>query len=177
MERFAHHNLCSDNFEKSKIEKFIKDCRFKQVFYLPISGYNGINLVSTDGVPKEFDCKMSLIEIIESIDLEKSNEVVLKNSEMNDKWNQMIVNLRILNAPNVITPGFKCVMHYLGNEYEVMFGKFKNKKMLRSKESDIVIVKSKIPVINDKTREFFNKRVLFRSNDSTIGFGLIDSVK
>ncbi len=161
-----------------KVDPFIKACKFKNVVYIPISGYDGINLVSSQRSDNWY-LGPTLMETIESIELSDPEPISIDTTQ---KWNLAVVDLRVLWAPHIIAPGFKCVMHYSGQEYEVLFAKFKKQKFLKERVNDIVVIRTAAPVQNESVHDdsenaIATNRVLFRYNDKTIGFGIIKQIK
>lgn len=152
----------------TKIQPFVKGCKFKTIIFIPISAYQGIGLVDTINMP-DWYTGPSLIEAIDSIKIEKEivEEIPL------EKWNSMIAEIRILWTPNLIAPGFSCIMHYDNKEYEVTLERFKNFKFLKEKDIAEVIIKSTLPMYKSRNVRKF----LLRYNNNTIGFGKLLKLK
>lgn len=151
-----------------KIKPFINNCNFDSVNYIPISGYDGIGLVNKEGLPLWYEGNY-LMESLEKVQIIPVNVESIES----EKWNQMICEVKILASQSIITAGFLCMLHYDGNEYEVTFEKIKDKKFLKSGESDTIIIKSMITINKGKN----TRRIILRKDNSTIGFGKILKVK
>lgn len=155
------------------IGPFLKKCRFKTITYIPVSGYYGIGLVDTKDMPSWYSGSC-LLDKIDSIELSPVVEVPLSL----DKFTSMIMDVQILaESPFLMAPGFQCVMHYAGKEYEVQLNKIiGKKKYLESGDIAKVVFNlmnesSSNPIIRAETRRFILR------TDRTIGFGKIDKVK
>jgi hypothetical protein len=124
------------------------------------------------------------MEIIESVELSDPEPLTIDFSQ---KWNLAVIDMRVLWAPYIIAPGFKCVMHYNGQEYEVIFAKFKKQKFLKERVNDVVVIKTAVPVQSESVQDenkscpdneiIQTNRALFRYSDKTIGFGIIKQIK
>jgi translation elongation factor EF-1alpha len=166
-----------------KVSPFINACKFNNVHYIPISGYDGINLVNNHKSDNWYNGG-TLMEIIESVELSDPEPLTIDFSQ---KWNLAVIDMRVLWAPYIIAPGFKCVMHYNGQEYEVIFAKFKKQKFLKERVNDVVVIKTAVPVQSESVQDenkscpdneiIQTNRALFRYSDKTIGFGIIKQIK
>lgn len=152
---------------KSCIDNFIKKCSFKFVSYIPISAYSGIGLINTDHMP-DWHYGKSLIETIDEINDENINEEIFDVKS----WKVMLINLTILWCPNIISPGFKFILHYSGSEYEVVVNKIIGKNYAKTNDTCQCIINSNKIIDNIyKTR-----RIIARYENNTIGFGKIIKV-
>jgi GTPase len=90
-----------------------------------------------------------------------------------DKWTNMIVDLRVLWVPQLISLGFTCIMHYAGQEYEVTIEKIKGHTFLKAGEKAECVIKSSTPIY--KTKE--TRKFLLRFGNNTVGFGKILKIR
>jgi translation elongation factor EF-1alpha len=155
-----------------KIKPFITACKFKSVTYIPVSGYHGIGLIDKENMPNWWTGP-SLLSAVDAVEIEKEivEEIPL------DKWNSMIAEIRILWTPNIIAPGFSCIMHYESEEYEITLERFKNFKFLKEKDVAETIIRSERPIVKKSDSKTYGRRFLLRWNNNTIGFGKIIKVK
>lgn len=146
---------------------FIKKLGFEVVYFMPISGWEGTLLVDRNNAPSWYEGP-ALMELIEKIQLKELKIPPI----LTEKWTLMKTNIELFEIENIIAPGYICVMHYGGQEWEVLIKKFKTKKFLKSFESDEAIILSEIPVERKKTRRF-----ILRNKLSTVGWGRILETK
>jgi small GTP-binding protein len=135
-----------------------------KIFSIPISAYQGTNLTTTENAPSWYKGG-SLLGLIDSI------EIVTSPSEGETKSvNKFLCDILVLNSANtIISPGYSCIMHYLGKETEVSIERLKSKKFLKTGEKDIVLFSCTAPIeLSLKTR------VILRNEDMTIGFGIVE---
>lgn len=154
---------------RAEAAKYIQKCKFAEVHFIPISGYTGAGLTSRDDLPQWYSAK-SLIDTIAAIDCkdtQTADEIAAKS------WQKMIAQIKLLNVPNIISAGFKCMMHYDGGEYEISIEKIQSAKILRTGDSATVIIESATPVIRGKQ----TRRFILRDNNVTLGYGNITSAK
>lgn len=116
----------------NQIDPFIKNaCQFKIIYYLPISGYQGIGLINNDNLPDWYKQK-SLIQTLIEINMSfKSNPV---HPLIESEFNKFIAEIKVLWCENVITQGYECMIHYCGDEYEVIIEKIFGQQILRKKK-------------------------------------------
>ena len=162
------------------INNFAGKLGFNSINYVPISGYEGWNLVKpNDKINDILKPKhQTLIECINSIKQNFNKEKDAKHflSERIEK-NKIKVQLNILNINSIITTGYKCILHIVdNNEISQIEGEFmvitdlqKNKKQFIN-NGDKVLVGLKL---NDSLKVYEGNRIIFRNNDYTIGFGKI----
>lgn len=153
---------------KKQVKKFIEDCRFETVDYIPISGYQGIGLTDKEGLPDWYK-ENTLMDTISQIEPKQINIPEIPK----DEWNTMICEIKILFTNNIITKGYQCVLHFDGQEFEAKILQIRDKSFLKVKDTgQILISTNKIIKKNRKTR-----KIILRSEDHTIGFGRILKVK
>lgn len=153
-----------------EINPFIKDaCGFKNVHYIPISAYKGIGLINNTNMPEWYKGK-SLIDTIEEIKLDIKNEI--KSFDVNE-FSSLYAEIKILWCQNIISDGFECIIHYCGDEYEVIIEKINGHKILKRKDKEKCIITSKRKI----RAKYASNRFIIRDSKNTIGFGTIIKVK
>lgn len=173
------NKLDSQNWNKEiydniliEIEPFIKNfCGFKNYYYIPISGYQGIGLIDRKNLPDWYNGK-SLMETIENINIDATEiieELPLK------EFNVILGNITILWCNNIIPVGFECIIHFSGNEYEAIFDKI-NKQNFIKKGKEPLKVKCIIKTKNNIKYKNPSRRFIIRDSNNTIGFGIIEKV-
>jgi translation elongation factor EF-1alpha len=116
-----------NNYEKivKIVTPFINGCKFKSVYYMPVSGYTGIGLINTIGYPDWYK-EPCFMDIIKSIKVEMV-ENVEKEIQVKE-WKTFTTNIRVLQINGLITSEYTCILHYGGKEYNIMIEKIKGKK-------------------------------------------------
>ena len=152
----------------NKIKPFIESCKFRNVFYIPISGYEGVGLIDKNNLPQWYDGEC----FIDTLDKIQLNQIVVEEIK-EETWNTILCDVKVLWVPHIITIGFQCIMHFDGREYDVSVEKIKKNKFLKEKMEDEFVLKSKQTIVKNKT----TRKFLLRYNDNTIGFGRINKVK
>jgi elongation factor 1 alpha-like protein len=171
------NKLDVSNWDKKIFDSIIKEvgpfvtdaCGFKNAYYIPVSGYQGIGLVGPENAPTWYT-GLSLIDTIASIDTEQKD--VPKPLELTE-FNSFLCEIKILHCENLISTGFECIIHFCGDEYEVMIEKISGKKFLKKKDKAKCIIKSKKMM----TAKYPSTRIIIRDSTNTIGFGSIMKVK
>lgn len=145
---------------------FIRDvCRFKTYTFLPISGYQGTGLiegVEGFGTPSFIDTLVSMAQ--------KAQRPIEEREHKRYEAKNLVLNVRVIQCENILSPGYECIIHYMGKEYECTLLKIKGKKFLKKQELGTCMFKCSPNVILD-TRY---KRVLIRNMTLTIGYGTIE---
>ena len=156
------------HLQVDKVKKFLSKINWKMenVHLVPMSAFHGINLVTTDKMPDWYTAK-SFLETINNIPVEDKKKVIISD-EPKSKYNILSIKTTVLNAPEIMSTGFKCMMHFHGEEVIVEIKKIKNSPMLVENKKFLVIFQTEYPL------EIGKERVIFRKNDQTLGFGLID---
>ena len=160
------------------IEPFLKKCKFKSVYYIPISAYNGIGLTDVTGLPiwyanKEKYYGGCLIDALNSMNVTVEVEPIAL-----EKFTSVMATIRIFSLDTdsaiVVSGGFQCVMHYSANEYDMTIEKLLNNKVfIKGNEKADVIMTSTKPIKNVN----HNRKFIIRQKNNTIGFGTILKVK
>ena len=146
------------------VTPFLKKCRFKTINFIPISGYQGINLIER-GTPEWYKGKC-LLETIDDIEVVSNKDIpIALNNFTSFKANFQ------MTGEGIVSSGLLCTLHYSGQEYDVMIDKIIGKTFIKENDIAEVIIKSNKPIIRSKTRRFILR------TDRTVGFGKIDKVK
>ena len=158
------------NERMEKVYKFLKQIRWNNDYIqiIPISAYQGINLTDTIGTPEWYTGK-SFLETVSDIETPSITE----ESSILSESNRLIVEMLVLELKaGVIGPGFKCVCHMDDFEFEVELVGIRNKKYIKQGESGIVILQ-----LSNTISCTVGKRIIFRTNNYTLGFGKIIKLK
>lgn len=158
-----------DRYNKivKQITPFVRDtCKFKSVTYLPVSGYEGLGLID---VYPYIEASVSFIDALVSTSRNLSTRQV-KKVQPKDDQSSVIVNFRVMQCENVIAPGFTCVVHYNGKEYDCVVEKIKGKRFLRSRESGLCKFG-----FNPSVNVTVASRMLVRSATMTLGYATIEA--
>ena len=144
---------------KNKLDQYIKKLEFKQVQYLPISGYNG------DGL-------MDIIEIANSM----ADRMTCVASTTENKSNTpadckiVMARIKIINCPSIISAGATYIMHVNDLECNIEIKRLIGKQY--AKAGDVVV--AVIADLNgDKIHCALDDRIIIRTADITMGFGKI----
>jgi len=158
-----------DSFDKITgiVTPLLKDvCKFKTITFIPVSGYQGLGLVDkypTFDQPSFYECL-----------LEAKKSLVSRWTENDEyaSWNYetdtYIVDLKIMQCENIISPGYQCILHYIGKEYECTIEKIQGKRFLKSKEAGRCKIK-----LSSVMKLTHARRVLLRNATLTLGYGVI----
>lgn len=184
-------NWMENNYNniKNEIKPFIKNCKFDTFTFIPISGYDGIGLIDLENMPSwysENEAGFCLMDTIKSIVIKENitNTIDVVEEYKQPSFKKMQVIIKILQLPSKIaTIGFNCILHYDGEEYDVVFDdvelikKVPDKKpikFLKENDSGTIIIQTSIP-INKKnaTTRKNTSNLIFRYGTITIGFGKI----
>lgn len=170
--------LINYNMIVNKMNLLINKLGFKSVVYLPISGYEGWNLINSNDVintiikPKY----NTLLEAVNKIKENIHNSIILnKKTKLKNK---IKVHFNVLNLDKIITIGYKFILHIVDMNEEdsellaeiVLIHSLQEEKKLYINNGD----KLYVGLLLDKQINVYNEqRVIFRDNLSTIGFGKI----
>ena len=163
----------------ARMRDLIASCRFNSVVYVPVSGYDGVGLVDTVGIP-EWYTGPSLLQAIDRIKPKADSEV--SKSLSLPTWTSAIVDARFFIRDVFVSLGFQCIMHYGGKEYPISIerifktdadGKHQAVNMVKDiKQKYRLVIKSEELVTTDEN----TNRSIFRYQRQTLGYGLIDKV-
>lgn len=152
------------NYIKNDFSARIKQYRFDSTVYVPISAEKVLNIFD------KHDEKIVTDSLINTIDkLRTSHRTIKKIQPVNH-----IIYARVIfnDITSVITIGFKCMMHSLDNILDVSIIDIKNHgcKYITYKNSRKKIIDI---ILKLDTNEKLYNRIILRSGNYTIGYGLI----
>lgn len=158
---------------KNKMNPFVTSCKFDNISYIPVS-YLGDNLILKSDNTKIWYSGKTLMEEVENIHIkEVPKSLLIFPSE----WNKMSVNIMILELKEIslITSGFECILHYNGEEYDIVF---ENVKVVNDRKRNFLKMKDTGSIIVSSLNKPFVKKqnmvnLIYRYNNFTIGFGRI----
>ncbi len=163
-------NICQ------KVTPYIKKCKFESCQFIPVSGYDGIGLDKSVGLPIWYKEKKCLMEVLQEITIKVNPKT---NLEFPESWTKMECHVQIveLKKPPIIAEGFSCILHYQSEEYNVIFEDVSNLqkeniKFLKDKDIGKIIISSEIPIEKQETKNN-TINLIFRSSENTIAFGKI----
>jgi len=172
--------LESYNKVKNKLEPFISKLGFKNINYLPISGYEGWNLVTSNKkINNLIKPKFStLFDIINNYNLENISKQIENIPERKQK-KKIKVQFNVLNIEKIITIGNIFNLHIVDsykNEDNEINGELLLINTLDNKKKLFINNGDKLYIGIELSKEIYvynNQRIIFRNNFSTIGFGKI----
>jgi translation elongation factor EF-1alpha len=161
----------------SKVNDFLtKKCGFQSIHFIPISGFEGTNLVSRSKMI-EIEPKCSFLECLSSIKLTPSKKDV--KICPGQTFTKIHADIRLLQAPscNLIIEDFTCVFHYCNYEEEIKFTKIVKRppfiKVDGNKHEVYMLLSKSVIVPEDRLTD----RFILRSGLTTLGWGLIRECK
>lgn len=143
---------------KDKIAKLIKQLKYKNVHFVPISGYIGTNVVHS------IDNYTSLMDTLINIEYEKK---IVNRVKSNIFKAQCI----FINVPTLITIGFSGKLHSgeLVTDFTIVdINSRNNKKFVVSSDKGYITLELELPKI-----ETLEQYLILRSYDQTIAIGKI----
>lgn len=166
----------------NKLEPLLKKLRFKNINYLPISGYNGWNLFKlnneiNDVIKPKYN---TLIEYIDNYNY--TNPIIDKRYKIKNK---IKVEFNAYNLNKAIPIKYNFILHLIDNEIEncELQGELLIINTLDNQKKLCIIKDDKVAIglqLNKDVKVHNNQRVIFRDNENnTIGFGkiIIDHTK
>lgn len=173
--------LCKDKI-KTITKYLVGDLQWdrSKLSVVPISAFQGVGLLDTKGCPDWYKGK-SFIETLDSIPdvVPISNECLAPKlpPPTNRPTNRYTVDISVLNTGGLaITVGYNCIMHYDGNECEIVIEKIQGK----TKVTDTVVLRNGSPQTKCVVQLMLtteaiaaNTRLIFRKDDYTVGYGTI----
>lgn len=146
---------------KNKISMLIKNLKFKNVFYVPISAYHGINIV------KPIPNYSSLLDILVNTEWTKKEQV--------SKINTNIIKAKCIftNVPTLITIGYSAILHSgsLITEFVINDIRTENKKkFIIPSDKGYVYVELELP-----EKKELEQYIILRTSEQTIAIGRIMS--
>ena len=160
----------------NNLEPLLKRLRFKNINYLPISGYNGWNLFKKNDdinniiLPKY----QTLIEYIDNYNY--SNIIIDKKYKIKNK---IKVEFNAYNLNKAIPIKYNFILHLIDNEIEnnEIQGELLIINTLDKQKKLCIIKDDKVAIglkLNKDVKVYNNQRIIFRDNENnTIGFGKI----
>jgi translation elongation factor EF-1alpha len=133
---------------QEKMTPFLKKLQFTFVRFVSVSAYEGTNL----------------LDILEHV--KQESNIVTVATEYNGT--EFHLRVKILECENIITPGYTCVVHCKGEEFQMTIVKIKDKKFVRSGDICFCIVQFSHPI-----ELFSTSRLVLRNTDMTIGFATV----
>ena len=153
----------------------------KNINIVPLSAWDGINLINSENVPEWYTGKPLIDYLIDynNINNDKTNDNLTNSSVTIEEKesDSFIINFKLLNSPNdsIFTIGFKTALHISsdgeGLEVQSEITKLKTKKFLKEMEADMIKIKTEF-----KINTTINQRVILRSQEQTLGFGIITKI-
>ena len=164
-------NYNAENFQLAcqKIGKILTDAKFKQIQYVPTSGWTGQGLITPCPLQPESQTPIqSLMATVQSM-----NVNLIQKSEIDVKVRKgyiFIVNVFILECQSIFSPGYQAVLHTRSGQIGFTVVKIKGNKFLRRGERGVI-------KINLDSEQSFEKseRIIMRNANCTIGYGIIIS--
>lgn len=162
---------------QKQLHSFISKLNFNHVSYIPISAYNGTNLISKDNVPSWVEGKTfidTLIDIDRTITVDEKKELEHKTQIIKTQFKVL--------SNHLITPGYSGILHYYGGEikYEIVaISEIKNNKKDK-KTSTIGMKNDQLTVVISLEHPIMLKKnvpVLYRDCETTVGFGKVIGIK
>ena len=145
-----------------KVVPFVRDlCKFKTVEFIPISGYKGVNLVEGE--------KNLIDTLIQFSSIKREEKAEIKRLE---PFNIFSADVTIIHTETLISPGYKFMIHYTGEEYEVEVLKM-SVPLVKGKAICKMIFKSEKLIYP----EYNSERFIMRTCNTTCGYGKITSAK
>lgn len=159
------------NETQSKIDKFLKTLRFKTTQYVPVSGYQGTNIVKRDTIYMPWYIDESLMEMIARIPV-----IVEINAPIPFAPELSQFKFHICHCKSIICDGYQCIAHIDKKEYEIELVNVINTKgkqnIKYAKIGDII--KCQIAFLNaDNPATIIKNRIILRSEDYTVGYGML----
>ena len=147
------------------IKNRLKKIRFERIIFCPISAKSSQNI-------KNHDSKFvdnSLLDIIDNLKIPKRDTNCIKPFE-----NKVKAKLIFHKIPNIISPGFKCLLHSLDKTYNVEFDTIKNDDLnfITAKNSKSKLIDCSL---NISTTDFLDTNTMLRKDDLTLAYGYIHS--
>jgi translation elongation factor EF-1alpha len=148
---------------RDEVNTFLKKLSWK-AHYVATSGYAGQGLVSyKDGV-----CPWNTGPLIDKLNCPDTTHVT-QNISLLKSHNKYRVKLQFLQVPTVITAGFCCMMHFMGQETPVVIRKIQsNIPFIREPQLVTVFLETPQPITLRQ-----DGRLVFRKNEETLGFGVL----
>jgi translation elongation factor EF-1alpha len=173
------YNVANFKLVCEKIGKILTYAKFKQIAYVPTSGWTGEGLMTPCPLKPEPEDKVcSLMSTLKSLtpsDIQKppnSSDVQETSNNgqksLDRKGSFLIANVFILECSSLFSPGYQGILHMRSGQIPFTVERIQEKKFLRQGE------KGKIKIKFDYEECFSqSERIIMRNGDSTIGYGII----
>ena len=143
--------------------KRINRLKFKQVIHVPISALFGHLFVRY----KNKIATMTLIEAMNNISIPQCKTKMIKAID-----NKVHGRFIIYHVDNILSPGFKCVLHANNKIHNAEIVNIKNGKLnfvtLKNAKEKLIHITLKIDT------DYINNNVILRKNDNTVAVGMLD---
>jgi peptide chain release factor subunit 3 len=154
---------------KESFTRKLNKLRFKTIEFVPISAYNGDNIIKLREDASKFDVSKSLMELISTIDyVEPTNNIVSVDDSK-------IVSTKFLynSIPSLITAGLDCIVHTKDKQYSAtILGLDNDKKPFITKLTNPKLPIDTIIKFNEEPTEVYSNLVI-RISDETIGLARV----
>ena len=156
------------NHYKEILQNYIDKLGFKTVKWIPVSGFEGINLVDT--IQNDWYSGGSLLDNITELSLSINNRKL--DIEKCIETNNLGAKIKIINCENIISSGYSCTAYIDGIETNGTIHKIKGKIFARAGDIIDVLIR-----IKDKVKISIGARIILRNGELTIGFGKIINIR
>ena len=160
----------------NKLNPLLKKLKFKNINYLPISGYNGWNLFKQNDEINNIiiPTYKTLIDYIDNYNY--SNNIIDKKYKLKNK---IKVEFNAYNLNKAIPIKYNFILHLIDNEIDnsEIYGELLIINTLDNQKKLCIIKDDKVAIgikLNKDVKVYNNQRIIFRDNENnTIGFGKI----
>ena len=142
-----------------------------QIWAVPVSAYEGIGLIDTQGSPAWCASSTSFLELLQKCHQRNKSSSVVASTSTNTTpatGERLQVDFRVLHLgpSDIFCAGFQCVMHHGSQEIELEVCKIHKRRLLRVKEQSRCILQAR-----ERVTLTPGDRLIFRKDDYTLGFG------
>jgi translation elongation factor EF-1alpha len=155
---------------KNDMTKRMEKFRFKNVVFVPISAYQGINISSEDNKPDVIKDYPNLLDTITSIPY-----IPVKYNLLNIKGKKIIeAKFMFENIPTLITSGFRAMLHTKDRIHEVEIVEVTNGmfKFITESNNNHKLIDVKLEFLDNQVDEMYTNFIIRHSN-KTIGIGIV----
>ena len=158
---------CCDIYHslKNDFTKRIKYLKFKHIIHIPICASSGHNVFV------KYDHKlatMSLIQAMNTINIPECN-IKLINAINSKVFGRFIIN----HIDNVLSSGFKCLVHSNDKIYNATITDIKNGKL---NFATLKNAKKPIHITLKINTDQIHSHIILRKNDNTIAIGVLENI-
>ena len=154
---------------KQQVTKYLREINWKKdmIHYLAISAWEGTGLLDSAGRPEWCYNQPSFLELMDTLSETRDTPTQPKTSIAS----KLLVKAKFFTN-HIITAGTELITHYDNHEAETTILAIKGKTLIKKGESGELVIKLKAPI------KCYNKqRLIFRVNQSTLGFGVVTGYK